>query len=161
MSVSRTELTKHLESKKIQTRNLFAGNLVKHPCFDEMRKTGKGYRLISNLKVTDHIMNNTFWVGVYPEMNDKMIELNEIKMLLEKTSNPIKDLDEFKFFGDMLQYLKNNKTEIYYKWENNLNQEQKEKIVNLINTKGINIQTNEQGKIQVARRIVTIKRNQS
>ena len=93
--------------------------------------------------------------------DEEDIELNEIKMLLEKTSNPIKDLDEFKFFGDMLQYLKNNKNEIYYKWENNLNQEQKEKIVNLINTKRINIQTNEQGKIQVARRIVTIKRNQS
>ena len=72
--ISRNELTKYLESKKIQTRNLFAGNLVKHPCFDELRKTGEGYRVIGDLHVTDHIMNNTFWIGVYPGMNDEMID---------------------------------------------------------------------------------------
>ena len=72
--VSRTDLTKYLESKRIQTRNLFAGNLVRHPCFDEMRKSGEGYRVIGDLKVTDHIMNNTFWVGVYPGMTDQMID---------------------------------------------------------------------------------------
>lgn len=72
--VSRNELTKYLESKNIQTRNLFAGNLVKHPCFDDMRKTGEGYRVLGDLHVTDHIMNNTFWIGVYPGMNDEMID---------------------------------------------------------------------------------------
>lgn len=72
--VSRNELTKYLESKNIQTRNLFAGNLVKHPCFDDMRKTGEGYRVVGDLHVTDHIMNNTFWIGVYPGMNDEMID---------------------------------------------------------------------------------------
>ena len=72
--VSRNELTKYLESKNIQTRNLFAGNLVKHPCFDDMRKTGEGYRVLGDLHVTDHIMNNTFWIGVYPGMNDDMID---------------------------------------------------------------------------------------
>lgn len=72
--ISRNELTKYLESKKIQTRNLFAGNLVKHPCFDELRKTGEGYRVIGDLHVTNHIMNNTFWIGVYPGMNDEMID---------------------------------------------------------------------------------------
>lgn len=72
--VSRNDVTTYLESKKIQTRNLFAGNLVKHPCFDEMRKTGEGYRVVGDLHVTDHIMNNTFWVGVYPGMTDAMID---------------------------------------------------------------------------------------
>ena len=71
---SRTKVTTYLEAKKIQTRNLFAGNLVKHPCFDEMRKTGQGYRVIGDLHVTDYIMNNTFWVGVYPGMTDAMID---------------------------------------------------------------------------------------
>ena len=72
--VSRNELTKHLEENKIQTRTLFAGNLIKHPCFDEMRKTGEGYRVVGDLSVTDHIMNNTFWIGVYPGMTDQMID---------------------------------------------------------------------------------------
>ena len=71
--VSRNDLTKHLEKNNIQTRNLFAGNLVKHPCFDEMRKTENGYRVVGDLKVTDRIMNDTFWIGVYPGLNDDMI----------------------------------------------------------------------------------------
>ena len=72
--VSCYELTTFLENKKIQTRKLFAGNLVKHPCFDEMRKTGEGYRIVGDLHITDHIMNNTFWIGVYPGMTNEMID---------------------------------------------------------------------------------------
>ena len=72
--VSCYEITKYLEERKIQTRKLFAGNLVKHPCFDEMRKTKEGYRTIGDLSTTDYIMNNTFWIGVYPGMTDKMID---------------------------------------------------------------------------------------
>lgn len=72
--VSCYELTKYLESKKIQTRKLFAGNLVKHPCFDQMREENTGFRVVGDLHVTDHIMNNTFWVGVYPGMTDEMID---------------------------------------------------------------------------------------
>jgi CDP-6-deoxy-D-xylo-4-hexulose-3-dehydrase len=53
---------------------LFAGNLIKHPCFDEMPKTGDGYRVVGNLKNTDCIMNSTFWVGVYPGMTDEKID---------------------------------------------------------------------------------------
>ena len=53
---------------------LFAGNLTKHPCFDEMRKTGQGYRIVGTLENTDRIMNDTFWVGVYPGMTDAMID---------------------------------------------------------------------------------------
>lgn len=70
----RVELAKHLEANKIQTRNLFAGNLLKHPAFDEMRKTGEGFRVIGDLKNTDFIMNNTLWVGVYPGMTDEMLD---------------------------------------------------------------------------------------
>ena len=70
---TRNELSGYLESRKIQTRNLFAGNLIKHPAFDEMRNTGEGYRVVGNLHVTDYVMNNTFWIGVYPGMTDKML----------------------------------------------------------------------------------------
>lgn len=72
--VDRNALTKYLEENKIQTRNLFAGNLVKHPCFDEMRRTGEGYRVCGTLEVTDRIMKDTFWIGVYPGMSDEMID---------------------------------------------------------------------------------------
>lgn len=71
---SRNDLAQYLESKKIQTRNLFAGNLLKHPAFDEMRRSGKGFRVVGNLEVTDFIMNNTLWIGVYPGMNREMLD---------------------------------------------------------------------------------------
>ncbi|MBI5399110.1 DegT/DnrJ/EryC1/StrS family aminotransferase [Candidatus Saganbacteria bacterium] len=66
---NRDKIVQHLEAKGIQTRMLFAGNMVKHPCFDEMRKTGEGYRVVGHLINTDLIMNQTFWVGVYPGMS--------------------------------------------------------------------------------------------
>ncbi len=71
---TRNDLTSYLESKKIQTRNLFAGNLIKHPAFDEMRQTGQGFRVIGDLKNTDFIMNNSFWLGVYPGMTLEMLQ---------------------------------------------------------------------------------------
>lgn len=71
---TRNDLTSFLESRKIQTRNLFAGNLIKHPAFDEMRKSGEGYRVVGELKMTDFVMNNGFWIGVYPGMTDEMID---------------------------------------------------------------------------------------
>ena len=70
----RNKVVRYIESHGVQTRMLFAGNLIKHPCFDEMRASGKGYRAIGDLSMTDHIMNNTFWVGVYPGMTDEMID---------------------------------------------------------------------------------------
>lgn len=72
--MERNKVVQYVESKGVQTRMLFAGNLIKHPCFDEMRKTGEGYRVVGDLAVTDTIMNDTFWVGVYPGMNDEMID---------------------------------------------------------------------------------------
>ena len=71
---TRNELTSFLESRKIQTRNLFAGNLIKHPAFDEMRKSGEGYRVVGELRMTDFVMNNGFWIGVYPGMTEEMID---------------------------------------------------------------------------------------
>jgi CDP-6-deoxy-D-xylo-4-hexulose-3-dehydrase len=73
-SVDRNGLVQHIEKNNIQTRMLFAGNLVKHPCFDEIRKTGAAYRVAGNLDTTDRIMRDTFWVGVYPGMTDAMID---------------------------------------------------------------------------------------
>jgi len=70
---TRDQIVYHLESNGIQTRMLFAGNLIKHPCFDEMRCEGNGYRVVGNLEVTDKVMRDTFWVGVYPGMTKEMI----------------------------------------------------------------------------------------
>lgn len=71
--IQRDKVIRYLENHGIQTRMLFAGNLIKHPCFDEMRKDGKGYRVIGDLANTDRIMNDTFWVGVYPGMTDEKL----------------------------------------------------------------------------------------
>ncbi|MBP5492355.1 MAG: lipopolysaccharide biosynthesis protein RfbH [Clostridiales bacterium] len=72
--ISRNKLVQYIESKGVQTRMLFAGNLTRHPCFDEMRKSGEGYRVIGDLSVTDRIMSDTFWIGVYPGMTDEMLD---------------------------------------------------------------------------------------
>ena len=72
--VDRNKVVQYVEEHGVQTRMLFAGNLIKHPCFDEMRKTGEGYRVVGTLENTDRIMNDTFWIGVYPGMNDEMID---------------------------------------------------------------------------------------
>ena len=85
---TRNELTGFLEGRKIQTRNLFAGNLIKHPAFDEMRQTGAGYRVVGELKNTDFIMNNGFWIGVYPGMTTDMLNwmIESIKEFCTKHS---------------------------------------------------------------------------
>ena len=72
--VDREKLVRHIEGKGIQTRMLFAGNLTKHPCFDQMRAEGKGYRIAGGLAVTDRIMRDTFWVGVYPGMTEEKLQ---------------------------------------------------------------------------------------
>ncbi len=72
--VDREKVVPYIESKGIQTRMLFAGNLIRHPCFDEMRASGKGYRVVGDLTNTDEIMRRTFWVGVYPGMTDAMLD---------------------------------------------------------------------------------------
>lgn len=72
--VDRNCLVQSIEAKGVQTRMLFAGNLIKHPCFDGMRASGKGYRVAGTLENTDRILRDTFWIGVYPGMTDEMLD---------------------------------------------------------------------------------------
>lgn len=69
----REELVRHLEGKNIQTRNLFAGNMLRQPCFDGMRESGEGYRVAGELRNTDAVMERTFWIGVYPGMTEEKL----------------------------------------------------------------------------------------
>ena len=84
--IDRTKVVRYIEDHGVQTRNLFAGNLTKHPCFDEMRQSGEGYRVVGELTNTDRIMKDTFWIGVYPGMTDEMIDymIKTIKEALEQ-----------------------------------------------------------------------------
>lgn len=72
--INRNSVTKYLEESGIQTRLLFAGNIAKQPCFDKFRDKNEGYRVVGDLKNTDIIMNNSFWVGVYPGLTKKMTD---------------------------------------------------------------------------------------
>lgn len=70
---TRNELVEYLENNSIQTRNLFAGNITRHPCFETL-KINRDYRIINNLVNTDKIMNDSFWIGLYPDMGkDKLL----------------------------------------------------------------------------------------
>lgn len=73
-SIDRTRIVSAIEGKGIQTRMLFAGNLIKHPCFDAIRSDGTKYRVVGGLENTDRIMRDTFWVGVYPGMTEEMLD---------------------------------------------------------------------------------------
>ncbi len=72
--VNRDAIVRALESNNIQTRMLFSGNLIKHPCFDEMRASETGYRVIGDLTDTDRTLYETFWIGVYPGMTKEMMD---------------------------------------------------------------------------------------
>lgn len=72
--VDRNKVVQYIESHGVQTRMLFAGNIIKHPCFDQMRASGHGYRVVGELTATNRIMVDTFWVGVYPGMTDAQID---------------------------------------------------------------------------------------
>jgi CDP-6-deoxy-D-xylo-4-hexulose-3-dehydrase len=69
----RSEIVNRLEKNGVQTRMLFAGNILRHPCFDAMRKSKSGFRVVGKLKNTDRIVNDTFWIGVYPGLTKEMI----------------------------------------------------------------------------------------
>lgn len=71
--LDREKIVRYIEGKGVQTRMLFSGNLVRQPCFDELRRKGSGYRVVGELPNTDRIMRDTFWVGVYPGMTDEML----------------------------------------------------------------------------------------
>lgn len=70
---TRNELVQYLEENKIQTRNLFAGNLLKHPCFESLQE-GVDFRVAAPLINTDRIMNDSFWIGVYPGMDEGKLD---------------------------------------------------------------------------------------
>ena len=72
--IARDEIVRALEDAKVQTRMLFAGNMVRQPVFDAMRESGEGYRQIGGLPNTDLIMSDAFWIGVYPGMTEEMLE---------------------------------------------------------------------------------------
>lgn len=73
IGISRNDITRYVEKHNIQTRLLFSGNIIKHPCFDEIRNTD-AYRVVGGLEYTEFVMNHTFWVGVYPGMTDEMLD---------------------------------------------------------------------------------------
>ena len=83
-NICRETVVRHIEERNIQTRMLFSGNLVKHPCFDDIRNTD-AYRVVGDLSNTNLIMHNTFWVGVYPGMSDDMIDYMG-KIIIEAVS---------------------------------------------------------------------------
>lgn len=72
--VSKNDVVRHLENAGIQTRMLFSGNIVRQPVFDEMRASGKGYRVVGDLAQTDRVMRDSFWIGVYPGMSEPMLK---------------------------------------------------------------------------------------
>ncbi len=69
----RNDLARFLESRRIQTRNLFAGNLTRHPCFDGL-VPGRDYRIAAPLIRTDRLMNDALWIGVYPGMTGEKLD---------------------------------------------------------------------------------------
>lgn len=71
--IDRERVVRYVEDHGVQTRMLFSGNLVKHPCFDDIRGTD-AYRVVGALDNTDRIMRDTFWVGVYPGMTDEKLD---------------------------------------------------------------------------------------
>lgn len=81
----RGRLVRYIEGKGIQTRMLFAGNLIRHPCFDELRSKGEGYRIVGELTNTDRIMRDSFWVGLYPGMTEEKLSYMT-EMILEGLS---------------------------------------------------------------------------
>jgi len=83
---TRDEIVRYIEEHKIQTRMLFAGNIIKHPCFDDLRSSGFGYRVFGKLINTDIIMNRSFWVGVYPGMTETMLSfvIDKIQRFVRK-----------------------------------------------------------------------------
>ena len=83
--LKRNDVTRYIEDHNVQTRLLFSGNLTLHPCFDQIRGTD-AYRVPGSLDVTNYIMNNSFWVGVYPGMTKEKLDYM-IKVIHEAVNN--------------------------------------------------------------------------
>ena len=95
------------------------------------------------------------------DVNNEDNDYNEIKDLLAKTINPIKDMDEFKIFNELLLFLKNNDNAVYSKWESTLDDTKKSLVNKLFGTKRVNISLSDNSNVKVPRRILSIKRSQS
>jgi CDP-6-deoxy-D-xylo-4-hexulose-3-dehydrase len=72
--IDRNRLVQRVEEDGIQTRTLFAGNLLRHPCFDSLRDMPGLYRTAGGLANTDRVMRDSFWVGVYPGLDEQQID---------------------------------------------------------------------------------------
>lgn len=83
--LKRNDVVRYVESRGVQTRQLFGGNLIKHPCFNQIRNTS-AYRVVGDLKNSDYVMNNAFWVGVYPGITEPMID-HIVKVITEGLEN--------------------------------------------------------------------------
>lgn len=79
--VNKNRIVRYLEECGVQTRMLFAGNLLRQPCFDLLRESGQGYRVAGELKNTDRIMRDSFWIGVYPGMTTEMLDYMADKIM--------------------------------------------------------------------------------
>lgn len=66
---TRNALVEHLEEKRIGSRLLFGGNMVRQPAYEGLK-----YRVVGNLKNTDYVMENTFWIGLYPGLTEEMLD---------------------------------------------------------------------------------------
>ena len=84
--IDREKVVRYIESKNVQTRMLFAGNIIKQPCFDDIRDDSSKYRVIGKLKNTDKIMNDTFLVGVYPGLDEDRIKYMA-KVIIESVTS--------------------------------------------------------------------------
>jgi len=84
VNFSRNDISQFLENNNIQTRNLFAGNILRHPLFDELEES-IDYKKIGNLPNTDKIMNDSFWIGLYPGMGNDAIDymIKKIKLFIK------------------------------------------------------------------------------
>lgn len=86
MGINRRNVINYIEGKNIQTRLLFSGNIIKQPCFDEIRETD-AYRVVGNLENSDFVVRNTFWIGVFPGMTDSIIDYMA-KVIIEAVTKP-------------------------------------------------------------------------
>ena len=86
VNFTRNEIVEYLEKNNIQTRMLFSGNLIKHPCFDDMRQFNYGYKVIGELKNTNKIMEDSFWIGVYPGITKENLDyiISKINTFIEE-----------------------------------------------------------------------------
>lgn len=85
----RNVIVKQLEESGIQTRMLFAGNLIRHPCFDHIRQDSTSFRVIGSLEQTDRVVEDTFWIGVYPGLSEM-----EIDYMIQSMEKAVKKHDQ-------------------------------------------------------------------